>query len=187
MNPEQAVRQLQSPSVQAREDVLRHVLHAPMGTSLDGKVRERIRDLYRAGPPWPDGLVEALLRYPCEEFADAAHHFLAEGGRADQARALELLHLWISARCLRAHDLCPLLARLRESDDPWIAFLASMQSARFCDNAQEAWQMAAGAIVNADRMEWWKSIRSAAYELLTGEERERLNEHLRSLAPEANR
>ena len=61
---------------------------------------------------------------------------------------------------------------------PWEKFLVGLNLFRHCGEGSQGIKLAAAAISESDQLEWWRSIRSEAEEILEDGERILINRQL---------
>ena len=173
------LKQFHSRSSEARQGAIRYFVK--IGT-LPAQVRPELVRMFNTAASWDKDLIMLIVSHPCPEFESLYRTLLSRGGATEQALSLQYLSLWMDSQERPfAQKLLPVINSMTESDDPWIAFLAALQSARLYNGGKEAWIRAARAIIAADQMDWWNNIRSQAAELVSHDERQYLNECLQDL------
>ena len=65
-----------------------------------------------------------------------------------------------------------------ENENSWIVFLAAINLNRSFGSDETNWYFAAKAVIQADKLEWWQSIRTQAEEILSREELIEINKRL---------
>jgi hypothetical protein len=172
------VARLRSASEKVRSETLRYLRRTGF-PSVD--VQPVLAELFNNGPPWPTSLLFLLTAHPCTEFQDAIRRLLSLQDLSMQVWGLQYLHLWKKAgEDEFLYTIRERVTALATEATPWVAFLASLQCAR-CWSDATAWRRAAHAVLEADRMSWHSSIRSAAIELLSESELGELNKELSAL------
>jgi hypothetical protein len=176
MSQTEVVRQFRSDSAEARHGAMRSFVKS--GT-LPPEIRPDLARLFEQGPPWDSDLVLLIARHPDPEFEAPYQTLLAAGNGAEQSLALQYLNLWLAERGPEfVETIRPKVESLTASPNPWIAFLAAVQRARWFAGGAEAWDLAARAVAEADARGFPHGIRSQAEELVTPEDIAQINEHL---------